>query len=269
MRRCLPFLQNVGIGVLLWLVDSLFFSYYNNGVDFTSALWADVPFFRLFLRIAVIILMLAFAAKKSYEIKLDSGSFCPQEAAEKDLFFGSAESGNKSQRLLYHSLRLAGAFKLSAQDMEALRLLCYCYDIGKIAVPFRVLEAKHPLNEADQKIYDEHTSKGAEIARQLPELAPAARLILYHHEFFNGGGVYGQKRYEIPLGCRIFQVVWSFDSMVYPSFAGKALVCDEALLELRYYAGTAFDPEVVEAFVKLMSRNSLLSGLRQREFSLR
>jgi len=189
--------------------------------------------------------------------------------SDETLFSGSAESLNKSCRLLYHALRLAAAFKLPEGEREALRTLCYCYDVGKVAVPCDVLADSQLKEEERRRKYESHTQLGADILTAIPELAPAAQLVLHHHEYFNGGGYLGVTGRHIPLPCRIFQVVWAYDCMIYPAGRAKALVCDEALLELRYYAGSAFDPEVVEAFIKLMSRNGLFSGLGIREFSLR
>ena len=271
MRSFLKAILPAACGLLFWMADAFFYSYYSFGVDFVSAMWLGVPLYHFVLRLVIAALLLFLTLLRTYISLRDRGpiQLWHDKGDEGEMFFGSAESHHKSCRLLYHALRLAAYYKMPVKEREALRTLCYCYDIGKVAVPYDVLEDLQLSREERRRKYESHAELGAEILRAVPELEAAAELVLYHHEYFNGGGYLGASGKRIPLACRIFHVVWAYDCMIYPAGRGKAFVCDEALLELRYYAGSAFDPEVVEAFVKLMSKNGLLSALENREFSLR
>jgi hypothetical protein len=258
-------------GLLFWVADAFFYSFYNAGVTFASAMWLGVTPFHFVLRlmIAALLLFLTFLRTRAFLIRHRPAQLLRETGGGDELFFGSAESQNQNRRLLYHALRLAAYFKLPAEERSTLRTLCYCYDIGKVGVPYDVLEDSHLKEDIRRREYESHAELGAEILAAIPELSAAADLVLHHHEYFNGGGYLGVNGRHIPLPCRIFQVVWAYDCMVYPIGRSKAFICDDALLELRYYSGTAFDPEVVEAFIKLMSKNSLLAGMEKRAFSMR
>ncbi|MCL2816995.1 MAG: HD domain-containing protein [Clostridiales bacterium] len=258
-------------GLLFWVADAFFYSSYNSGVAFASAMWLGVSplHFVLRLMIAALLLFLTFLRVHAFLKGRRPAQPLREIGSGNELFFGSAESQSQNRRLLYHALRLAAYFKLPAGERSALRTLCYCYDIGKVGVPYNVLENPRLNEEARRRKYESHVALGAEILAAIPELSAAANLVLHHHEYFNGGGYLGINGRHIPLPCRIFQVAWAYDCMVYPAGRSKAFLCDDALLELRYYSGTAFDPEVVEAFIKLMSRHSILAGLEKRAFSLR
>ena len=270
MRRFLPVVWYVLGAAAVWFVDAMLFSFYDGGVSFSSALWDGMPLYHLIIRIAAVIFILFLGYCKFYELwkQASPASVWREPDAREDILWGCAESHDKSRRILYQSLKLAEYFKMNDAQKNDLRILCYCYDMGKVALPFEVLES-NPRGELAQEIYDRHMALGAELAGCFTELRSAALLIKYHHEYYNGSGPYGMRGKHIPLACRIFQVVWAFDSMLYPVGRTRSLICDEALLELRYYSGTAFDPEVVEAFITKMSKHTILSGIKRGEFSLR
>jgi len=270
MRRFLPVVW-YGLGAAaVWFADAMLFSFYDGRVSFSSALWGGMPLYHLGIRITAVMFILVLGYFKFYELwrMTSPASVWREPDSHEDLLWGCAESHDKSRRILYQSLKLADYFKMDDVQKNDLRILCYCYDMGKVALPFDVLEI-NPRGEHAQDIYDRHMALGAELAACFPELSPAAPLIKYHHEYYNGSGPYGMRAKHIPLACRIFQVVWAFDSMLYPVGRTRSLVCDEALLELRYYSGTAFDPEVVEAFITKMSKHTVFSGIKRGEFSLR
>ena len=87
-------------------------------------------------------------------------------------------------------------------------------------------------------------------------LKPAIDIPLYHHERWDGTG-YGQGLAgdQIPLWARIFSVIDVWDAMCSDRPYGKAIPEQETLQYLRDQSGRMFDPQVVEAFLALRSRN--------------
>ncbi|MDR2711815.1 MAG: hypothetical protein LBB91_01725 [Clostridiales bacterium] len=265
IRALLPLGIFTGLALLLWLTDSWLFFRIQPEVTFFDALWAAPSAFRVLIRSVLALALVAWGWQKSrYLIKIEQG-ICFIPSHQPPSSWGREESSDKSQRLLFHSLRLAEYFKMPLEDQDNLRSLCYCYDLGKVALPQAVLDAnkRSPLQQ-DQ--WDDHVFWGAEIAAQIPELAPAAGLIKAHHEAYNGSGILGFQGEKIPIACRIFRLVWLYDGLTHPGRSRKALVCNEALQELTYYSGTLLDPLVVEAFHKLMSPKGPLLA-REKEFS--
>lgn len=266
----------LGIGIILfhalmsaaiWMVDSAFLSFYAE-IEFAAALWSGASALRLGVRLFIIVMLMIYSFMRVHQLRRENGYYSDFDKLKKaeDAYYGNNESRLKSERVLYHCQALANYFNMTAEDHDALRVLCYCHDIGKVSVPQNILY-KQQLNVDERRTYDLHTEFGAQIAAQLEQTRCGAELIRYHHEYYNGSGVFGLHGNDIPLGCRIFAVAWAYDCMVHPQKRMRSMVCDEALQELRYYEGTAFDPEVVEAFIKLMSKNRLLAPLGQREYA--
>jgi len=268
--------QMLGIGIIffhalmsaaIWLVDSAFLSFYAE-IELAAALWSGASMLRLGVRIFIVGMLMIYSLMRVHQLRRENGyysDFDNKRRAE-DAYYGNNESRLKSERVLYHCQALANYFNMTEEAHDALRVLCYCHDIGKVGVPQDILY-KPQLTAEERRIYDQHCEHGARIAAQLEQTSCAAELILYHHEYYNGSGVYGLYGNDIPLGCRIFAVAWAYDCMVHPQKRMSSMVCNEALQELRYYEGTAFDPEVVEAFIKLMSKNRLLAPLGQRDYA--
>lgn len=260
-----------GLGILaIWIFDAAFLSFYTEGATLSSALWVDASWLRILLRLLISAAILFPGIEKSYSTWQSRNVLNVWKGNIQDnLYRGSAESSNKSCRLLYYSLALAKYLKMPPRKRNDLRTLCFCYNIGKVAVPNYILQKKGELSESEQKTWDKHCERGAEIIAAISELANAAPLVLMHREYYNGGGPLGIAGKKIPLACRIFQVVWMFDCMIYPNGQTRPLVFDEALLELKYYEGSALDPDIVEAFIKIMSKKSILAASGGRVFSWR
>jgi HD-GYP domain-containing protein (c-di-GMP phosphodiesterase class II) len=96
-----------------------------------------------------------------------------------------------------------------------------------------------------------HPVLGAEIIGQVDRLAAELPVIRHHHEWYNGSG-YPDRLMgdEIPRLARILHVADAFEAMTADRPYRKALSNEQALAELRKFAGVQFDPEVVDAFVK-------------------
>lgn len=249
------------LALLVWVGDAAILSIFREGSSFLACIFVDVSILRVLVRASLSALCLIWGWHRVRPLLPAKGVLnCVVGEVDAQKRGGSAESHLRSQRLLYHALQLAAAYRLSEEEKQGLSVLCYCYDCGLVSVPIYILNREGRHTPADKEIFDRHVRYGAEIVGSIPALASAAPYILYHEEYFNGGGVHGLVGENIPLPCRIFQTVWMYDCMTYPPAGRRPLICDEALLELRYYAGTALDPEVVETFIRLMGQHTILSG---------
>jgi HD-GYP domain-containing protein (c-di-GMP phosphodiesterase class II) len=89
------------------------------------------------------------------------------------------------------------------------------------------------------------------MVKNIPHLAPAMAIIRHHHERWDGQGYPdGLAGSHIPQGARIVAVADSFDTMTSPQPYKPALSLQAALDELLRCAGSQFDPEVVDAFLR-------------------
>jgi HD-GYP domain-containing protein (c-di-GMP phosphodiesterase class II) len=99
--------------------------------------------------------------------------------------------------------------------------------------------------------YLKHPLIGYEMIKPINIYADIAPIILHHHERYDGTGYpSGLKDEEIPLGARIIAVAEAFDTMVSKTSYRVPVGFDEAREELRRFAGTQFDPKLVEIFLE-------------------
>jgi HD-GYP domain-containing protein (c-di-GMP phosphodiesterase class II) len=124
-----------------------------------------------------------------------------------------------------------------------------------MAIPDAILEKPGALSDTEWALIRRHTLIGERILAAAPALERSARLVRWSHERVDGTGYPdGLAASEIPLGSRIILVADAFDAMVTERSYGTMLSEADALTELRRCAGTQFDPSVVAAFERVISR---------------
>lgn len=127
------------------------------------------------------------------------------------------------------------------------------HDIGKMSIPDSILFKPGPLTEAEWKIMQGHPENACAWLEALDYLRPALDIPYCHHERWDGSGYpQGLAGEAIPLAARIFAVVDTWDAMLSDRPYRKALSVDEVLAQIKLEAGSHFDPQVVNAFIKLI-----------------
>jgi len=156
-----------------------------------------------------------------------------------------------SQRVRLISVDIGRELRVSAAELEALEWGGLLHDVGKIGVPDSVLLKQGKLTRDERITMNAHPVLGAQIISPVDRLAPELPVIRHHHEWYNGSG-YPDRLMgdEIPRLARILHVADAFEAMTADRPYRKALSNEQALAELRKFAGVQFDPEVVDAFVK-------------------
>ncbi|MFV9511442.1 HD domain-containing phosphohydrolase [Tepidibacillus sp. LV47] len=174
------------------------------------------------------------------------------------LYAKSTETEEHSQRLKNDCLMIGRRMNLSAKELDELALLTVLHDIGKIGIRESVLHKPGPLTAEEWEEIKKHSEIGYRIAQNTPELAVIAEYILYHHERWDGEGYpRGLKGEEIPLFCRILAVADAYDAMTNDRIYRKALSKEEAMAEIRRNAGTQFDPQVVDIFLDIKTKENI------------
>jgi putative nucleotidyltransferase with HDIG domain len=157
-----------------------------------------------------------------------------------------------SQNVKSIAVEIGRAMRLGDADLEALEWGGLLHDVGKIGVPDAVLLKAERLNKDERMVMNSHPVLGAEIISPVERLAPELPIIRHHHEWFNGSG-YPDRLIgdEIPMLARILHVADAFEAMTAARpYRMTPLTAEQALSELRKFAGIQFDPVVVDAFVK-------------------
>ena len=146
-------------------------------------------------------------------------------------------------------------FGLDADALRDLRYGAIFHDIGKIAIPDAILNKPGPLTGPEFEVIKRHPIVGEQILAPVPFLEQVRRIVRHDHERWDGGGYPdGLKGRQIPIGARIVLVVDAFHAMVSDRSYRQGMSEESARLELRAHAGTQFDPDVVEAFLRVLDR---------------
>lgn len=152
------------------------------------------------------------------------------------------------RRLNTYARLLAEQLEWDREQLEDLEFGAILHDIGKIYIPEAVLQKEGKLNDDEMADMRKHPEVGAHMIKDIPYLASATPMVLYHHERWDGGGYpEGLSGEEIPLGARVLAVADAFDAMTSNRPYRNALSAEVAYQEILNCAGTQFDPEIVEA----------------------
>ena len=161
-------------------------------------------------------------------------------------------TANHSQRVMLIASDIGREMKCNAAEMEALEWGGLLHDIGKIGVRDEILLKQDKLTRDERMKMNAHPELGAEIIAPVRRLAPELPIIRHHHEWYNGSG-YPDRLMgdEIPKLARILHVADAFEAMTAARpYRMTPLTAEQALGELRKFAGIQFDPSIVDAFVK-------------------
>ncbi|MCR5684384.1 MAG: HD domain-containing protein [Lachnospiraceae bacterium] len=173
----------------------------------------------------------------------------------------------KDVRTHQHSVRVAEYSALIAREMNCfkwwernkeianLKKAAQLHDIGKIGVPDAVLNKVGRLTDEEYVQMKSHVDRGAEILKDFTLVEHVEEGTRYHHERYDGRGYpKGLKGEEIPLIGRIISVADAFDAMTSNRVYRNHMDTDYVLNEMKRGRGTQFDPDVLDAFLRLIDK---------------
>ncbi len=161
-----------------------------------------------------------------------------------------------SERVADLCAGMADVLRLGRQERDDLRHAALLHDIGKIGISVGLLRKETPLEHEERKIFRSHPDRGVQILSPIHFLKPILSSIRHHHEWYDGSGYpLGLKYGDIPLKARIICVADAWDAMRSDRAYRDALGREEAKKELRKYAGTQFDPKVVQALLTVLEES--------------
>jgi HD-GYP domain-containing protein (c-di-GMP phosphodiesterase class II) len=150
-----------------------------------------------------------------------------------------------------------------AKDLKELGLGCILHDVGKMFIPPEILNKPGKLTPEERVIIEHHPTHGYDMVRgRVP--APAAQIVLNHHQRYCGGGYpdrFDQRTGErlpsmqgkqIPIFCRITTVCDVFDAATTNRCYSRAKLYVQALHEMQYECADFFDPVVLRAFLEVI-----------------
>lgn len=170
--------------------------------------------------------------------------------------FHDCITGAHIERVASRAAAIAREYGFDGVRAELLRLASPLHDIGKIAIPDSLLTKPGPLTPDERKEIERHTEAGHQLlagsGNELLELA--ATIARSHHERWDGTGYpHGLAGEEIPIEGRIVAVADVFDAMTSERPYGTKLSAEDARAYIVSESGRAFDPRVVEAFLRCVA----------------
>lgn len=173
--------------------------------------------------------------------------------------FRDGETGEHIERMSALCGRLATCAGLDPERCELIRAASPLHDIGKIAIPDRILLNPQPLANDDWELMRRHAELGFRMLAGSGEglLDLAATIAWTHHERIDGSGYpRGLKGQEIPIEGRIAAVADTFDALTSGRVYQVALPVEEALAIMRAGRGTLFDPDVFDALLAILAEDA-------------
>jgi HD-GYP domain-containing protein (c-di-GMP phosphodiesterase class II) len=160
--------------------------------------------------------------------------------------YTSGHSGRVSEV----SCSIARAMNVEGEQLDEIRIGALLHDIGKIGISDTVLLKPGRLTPDETALVRQHPSIGKKILEGVQGFAPYLNAVELHHENWDGTGYpHGQRGEETPLAARIIHVSDAYDAMTTDRPYRRGMTPEAALAILQKYAGTQFDPYVVEAFL--------------------
>lgn len=187
------------------------------------------------------------------------------EQTQKDIVFTlayvgelrSKDTGNHTKRVSEYSGLLGELYGLNAKAVEILKLASAMHDIGKVAIPDRILNKPSALDENERKIMNQHTQWGYHIFSRSnrPILKAAAIVAAEHHEKFDGSGYpKGLKGEQIHIFGRIVALADVFDALLTKRSYKEEWRVNQALDYITKESGKHFDPTLVDLFIDHFGR---------------
>ncbi len=198
-------------------------------------------------------------------------------ALSKALDSRHADSEGHTLRITVYGSRLAQALCMSESEIRVMEQGILLHDVGNIGIPDALLEKKDALDENECLLMRNHPEIGFRILSRIKFLEESAKLVLQHHERYNGQGYpQGLQGEDIHLGARIFAVADMFETLTYSRFSCTAENIESACMEINKMSGTLLDPVIVDQFLKIpqhewkeissnITKNAGLSKMRRIE----
>jgi HD-GYP domain-containing protein (c-di-GMP phosphodiesterase class II) len=178
----------------------------------------------------------------------------------------SLDSHEHTAGVARHTREIARELGYPEDGLERLVLAAVLHDVGKVGIPSSIVIKPGPLTAEEWAVMRKHPQIGASMLEGVAQDDPA-EWVHCHHERPDGTGYpRGLAGDEIPLEARIIAVADAYEAMTHDRVYRPAIGHEAACGELLHGAGTQFDGEIVEAFMRVLKAESvrtLRSALRR------
>ncbi|MDM8538600.1 response regulator [Desulfobacterales bacterium HSG17] len=190
--------------------------------------------------------------KRTFDLEMSQRSaiFMLGEAGH----YNDVDTGVHIWRMAAYSAAIAKCMGWNVADIEMLELAAPMHDTGKIGIPDSILKKPAKLDADEWKIMKSHSAVGYRVLAKSksPLFNLAADVSFYHHEKWDGSGYpEGLKGKKIPESARIVAIGDVFDALTMKRPYKEPWPIEDAIAEIQKSAGSHFDPELVNCFLKI------------------
>jgi putative nucleotidyltransferase with HDIG domain len=170
-------------------------------------------------------------------------------------------TANHQQRVADFAREIAEEMGLVGTHISAICMAALVHDIGKTWLRAEVLSKPTELTQIEFGIVRAHAETGYKMCKAIRLPSAVGQMVLQHHERMDGSGYpQGLAGEDIVLGARILAVADVVEAMASPRPYRPAYNLDEALGEITRNKGTLYDPDVVDACLKVFRERLLASA---------
>ena len=156
------------------------------------------------------------------------------------------------QRVASLACAIAEEMGFAQEQIDGLRMAGLIHDIGKINIPAEILNKPGQLTEIEYSLFKNHPQVGYDVLKTVEFPWPVAHIVLQHHERMDGSGYpQGLSGKDIMLEARILAVADTVEAIASHRPYRPARGIGDALEEILHNKGTLYDPEVVDACLKV------------------
>ncbi len=158
-------------------------------------------------------------------------------------------------RVSQYAEDLTKELSMPEEDVNSVKRAALLHDIGMIGISSRILNKKTKLTGDEYNLMKRHSNMGVKLMEKTRLFERELPMILYHHERFDGTGYPHRLRGDsIPFGARILAIAEAYDAMRTSKSYSRSRSSTRALAELKKCSGTQFDPDMVDAFLKVIEK---------------
>jgi putative nucleotidyltransferase with HDIG domain len=163
-------------------------------------------------------------------------------------------TGEHSKSVVRLSLDVAEQLGLDPAQMRNVEFGALLHDVGKIAIPNEIINKPGKLNEREWEVVKTHTIEGQKMLERIGGvMTEVGRIVRASHEAWDGSGYPdGLRGEEIPIEARVVSACDAFNAMTTTRSYRRAMPLREAIAEMETCAGSHFDPQVVEALLRVI-----------------
>lgn len=153
------------------------------------------------------------------------------------------------------ALQVGRDLGFSDEQISAISIGGPIHDLGKIVVPDEILRKPGALTAEERRSMEEHPVMGAAITAAVTDYDTVVELVRHHHERFDGEGYPGRlKGKDVSTPTRLFTLADAYSAMTTDRPYRKGLTAERAIQEIIDGRGTQFDPDLAEAFIRMIER---------------